>query len=147
METATAVLFLEASFNDFQPGDAVFTHRLTQLAERLDAVRKNQAAPALEPWMEELYRSFSDRQTMGTVVGESRTTLSETEQHLDQFFRNPANKEQLSPVPGLLGQMKGVLSVLGLDQAAIAVSRMRESVEGLLSSEDEIDAQANAPPV
>ena len=145
METATAVLFLEASFNDFQPGDAVFTHRLTQLAERLDAVRKNQAAPALEPWMEELYRSFSDRQTMGTVVGELRTTLSETEQHLDQFFRNPANKEQLSPVPGLLGQMKGVLSVLGLDQADIAVSRMRESVEGLLSSEDEIDAQANAP--
>ncbi len=61
METATAVLFLEASFNDFQPGDAVFTQRLTQLAERLDAVRKNQAAPALEPWMEHLYRSFSDR--------------------------------------------------------------------------------------
>ncbi len=138
METATAVLFLEASFNDFKPADAVFTQRLTQLAERLDAVRKNQAAPALEPWMEELYRSFSDRQTMGTVISELRTTLSETEQHLDQFFRRPDHKEVLTPVPGLLGQMKGVLSVLGLDQAAITVTRMRESVEALLTQEGDI---------
>ena len=144
METATAVLFLEASFNDFQPADAVFTQRLTQLAERLDAVRTHQAAPALEPWMEELYRSFSDRQTMGTVIGELRTTLSETEQHLDQFFRRPDNKDVLNPVPSLLGQMKGVLSVLGLDQAAITVTRMREVVETLLASDDEVDQQGNA---
>ncbi len=144
METATAVLFLEASFTDFQPADALFTQRLTQLAERLDAVRTHQAAPALEPWMEELYRSFSDRQTMGTVIGELRTTLSETEQHLDQFFRQPANKDVLNPVPGLLGQMKGVLSVLGLDQAAIAVSRMRETVESLLASDQDVEGADTA---
>ena len=144
METATAVLFLEASFTDFQPADALFTRRLTQLAERLDAVRKNQAAPALEPWMEELYRSFSDRQTMGTVIGELRTTLSETEQHLDQFFRQPGNKDLLGSVPGLLSQMKGVLSVLGLDQAATTVARMRESVEALLTADGETDAAGNA---
>ena len=143
METATAVLFLEASFNDFQPADAVFTQRLTQLADRLDAVRAHQAAPALEPWMEELYRSFSDRQTMGTVIGELRTTLSETEQHLDQFFRHPANKDVLNPVTGLLGQMKGVLSVLGLDQAALAVARMRETVESLLTAGEEADLSSD----
>ena len=144
METATAVLFLEASFTDFQPADAVFNQRLTQLAERLDAVRAHQTAPALESWMEELYRSFSDRQTMGTVIGELRTTLGETEQHLDQFFRNPANKDVLTPVPNLLGQMKGVLSVLGLDQAALAVIRMRDTVEGLLAPEREVDPLADA---
>ncbi|MFD1711611.1 response regulator [Ottowia sp. GY511] len=137
METATAVLFLEASFTDFQPADALFTQRLIQLAERLDAVRTHHAAPALEPWMEELYRSFSDRQTMGTVIGELRATLSEIEQHLDQFFRHPVNKDVLNSVPGLMGQMKGVLSVLGLDQAALAVTRMRETVESLLTSDQE----------
>ena len=138
METATAVLFLEASFAEFEPSDAVFTQRLSQLAERLDAVRSGAPAPALEVWMEELYRSVSDRQTMGTVVGELRTTLGEAEQHLDQFFRNPADKQQLANVPGLMAQMKGVLSVLGLDQAAHAVQRMRDAVDHWLADEREL---------
>ena len=89
METATAVLFLEASFADFQPSDTVFTQRLNQLAGRLDAVRSGEQPPALESWMEELYRSVSDRETLSTVVGELRTTLGEAEQLLDQFFRAP----------------------------------------------------------
>ena len=46
----------------------------------------------LEPWMEELYRRVSDRQTMGSVVGELRTSLGELEKSLDQFFRNPREK-------------------------------------------------------
>ncbi|QTD46196.1 hybrid sensor histidine kinase/response regulator [Ottowia testudinis] len=132
METATAVLFLEASFADFQPSDATFAARLQQLAERLNAVRAGASAPPLESWMEDLYRSVSDRQTLGTVVGELRATLGEAEQHLDQFFRNPADKNVLAPVPSLLGQMRGVLSVLGLDQAALAVGRMRDTVDELL---------------
>ena len=135
METATAVLFLEASFADFQPGDMTFSTRLGQLAERLDAVRAGALTSPLEPWMEELYRNVSDRQTMGTVVGELRTTLGEVEQHLDQFFRNPAERAVLAPVPALMGQMRGVLSVLGLDQAALAVGRLRDVVDELMASE------------
>ena len=141
METATAVLFLEASFADFQPSDAVVVTRMRQLAERLDAVRGGATAPPLESWMEALYRSVSDRQTMGTVVGELRITLSEAEQHLDQFFRHPSDKRPLASLPGLLGQMRGVLSVLGLDQAALAVGRMRDVVDELLAT-DVDDEQA-----
>ncbi len=133
METATAVLFLEASFTDFQPADATLAARLHQLAERLDGVCGGATAAPLEPWMEELYRSVSDRQTLGTVVGELRVTLGEVEQHLDQFFRNPAEPGVLTPVPALMGQMRGVLSVLGLDQAALAVARLRDTVVELLA--------------
>ena len=128
METATAVLFLEASFADFQPSDAEFTRRLNQLAERLDAVRSGQQAPELESWMEELYRRVSDRETLGTVVGELRTTLGEAEQLLDQFLRAPDDRQPLETANTLLGQMRGVLMVLGLEPAAHAVSRMRESI-------------------
>ncbi len=135
METATSVLFLEASFADFHPSDAVVATRMRQLAERLDAVRGGAAASPLESWMEALYRSVSDRQTMGTVVGELRATLSEVEQHLDQFFRHPTDRKPLASLPGLLGQMRGVLSVLGLDQAALAVGRMRDVVDELLTAE------------
>ncbi|MCC6594344.1 MAG: Hpt domain-containing protein, partial [Xanthomonadales bacterium] len=47
-----------------------------------------------------------------------------------QFFRAPTDAAPLGVVPGLMAQMRGVLSVLGLEQATLAVSRMRERVEG-----------------
>ncbi|HSH89039.1 MAG TPA: Hpt domain-containing protein, partial [Ramlibacter sp.] len=77
----------------------------------------------------------SDRQTMGSVVSELRGTLAELEKLLDQYFRNLQDKAPLRDAPGHLSQMRGVLSVLGLDQAAQAVLRMREAVEEIIVTE------------
>ena len=143
MEVATAVLYLEAAFEDLDPSDSELASRTARLAERLDHVGRGGQAEALEPWMEELYRRVSDRQTMGSVVGELRSTLTELEKLLDQFFRDPQEKGPLRDAPAHLSQMRGVLSVLGLDQAAQAVLRMRESVEEILVTEiDEARARA-----
>jgi chemosensory pili system protein ChpA (sensor histidine kinase/response regulator) len=135
MEVATAVLYLEAAFQDLDPADKQLAQRTARLAERLDKVRQGGAPEPLEIWMEELYRRVSDRQTMGSVVGELRTTMAELEKKLDQFFRDPKDKAPLRDAPGHLSQMRGVLSVLGLDQAAQAVLRMRECVEEIIVTE------------
>ncbi|MDW5443576.1 Hpt domain-containing protein [Polaromonas sp. SM01] len=135
LEMATAVLYLEAAFDDLDPNDPQLTIRTARLAERLDGVRNGGEAQPLEAWMEELYRHVSDKQTMGSVVGELRISLSELEKSLDLFFRNPQDKAVLAAVPGQLSQMRGVLSVLGLDQASHAVLRMRDSVEQMLVTE------------
>jgi chemosensory pili system protein ChpA (sensor histidine kinase/response regulator) len=135
MEVATAVLYLEAAFEDLDPADQQLAVRTARLAERLVTARNGGQPEALEPWMEELYRRVSDRQTMGSVVGELRGTLAELEKLLDQFFRNTQDKAPLRDAPGHLSQMRGVLSVLGLDQAAQAVLRMRESVEEIIVTE------------
>jgi chemosensory pili system protein ChpA (sensor histidine kinase/response regulator) len=143
MEVATAVLYLEAAFEDLDPADAQLASRTARLAERLDSVRQGQQPEALEAWMEELYRRVSDRQTMGSVVSELRGTLGELEKLLDQYFRNLQDKTPLRDAPGHLAQMRGVLSVLGLDQAAQAVARMREAVEEIIVTEiDEERARA-----
>jgi chemosensory pili system protein ChpA (sensor histidine kinase/response regulator) len=143
MEVATAVLYLEAAFEDLDPADAQLAVRTARLAERLETARQGGRAEALESWMEELYRRVSDRQTMGSVVGELRGTLGELEKLLDQFFRDLQDKAPLRAVPSHLSQMRGVLSVLGLDQAAQAVLRMRESVEEIIETEvDEERARA-----
>jgi chemosensory pili system protein ChpA (sensor histidine kinase/response regulator) len=143
MEVATAILYLEAAFQDLDPSDAQLATRTTRLAERLSAVRSGSTPAPLEAWMEELYRRVSDRQTMGSVVSELRGTLGELEKHLDQFFRNPKDKTPLRLAPGYFSQMRGVLSVLGLDQASHAVLRMRDSVEEILVTEiDEDRARA-----
>jgi len=132
MEVATAVLYLEAAYGDLDPTDSQMAQRCTRLAQRLELVLGGQQPEPLEPWMEELYRRVSDRQTMGSVVDELRTTLAKVEKSLDQFFRNPQERSPLHEVPSQLAQMRGVFSVLGLDQASLAARRMRDSVEQFL---------------
>jgi chemosensory pili system protein ChpA (sensor histidine kinase/response regulator) len=139
MEVATAILYLEASFEDFSPDDKQLSSRMAHLAQRLQLARGGAASQPLEPWMEELYRRVSDRQTMGSVVGELKLTLSELEKLMDAYFRDPQDKVLLSDVPSRLLQMRGVLTVLGLDQAAAAVTRMRESVENILVTELDVE--------
>lgn len=141
MEVATAILYLEAAYEELDPADSSMIERSLRLAQRLDHVRTGGQPEALEGWMEELYRRVSDRQTMGSVVEELRTTLGEIEKSLDQFFRSPQDKAPLHEVPGKLVQMRGVFSVLGLDQASLAVLRMRDSVEKFLA--DKLDEETD----
>lgn len=137
MEVATAVLYLEAAFQDLDPNDQQLADRTARLSERLKKVVQGGHPEPLEHWVEDLYRRVSDKQTMGSVVGELRGTMAELEKLLDQFFRNPADKGPLRDAPNFLAQMRGVLSVLGLDQAAQAVLRMRETVEDTITTEVE----------
>ena len=137
MEVATAILYLEAAYDDLDPTESNMAERSARLALRLDHVCAGGQPEPLETWMEELYRRVSDRQTMGSVVDELRTTLADVEKSLDQFFRNPQDKAPLREVPSQLAQMRGVFSVLGLDQPSLAALRMRSSVEQFLV--DDID--------
>ncbi|MGV3728025.1 Hpt domain-containing protein [Hydrogenophaga sp.] len=135
MEVATTTLYLEAAFEDFDPSAPELTERTLALAERLEGVLAGQPAQPLEAWMEQLYRRVSDRQTMGSVVGELKVSLGEVEKSLDQFFRTPQEKAGLHVAVSQLAQMRGVLSVLGLEQAVHTVVRMRTTVEQILDTE------------
>ncbi|MEY4749985.1 MAG: hypothetical protein RIQ60_2199 [Pseudomonadota bacterium] len=138
MEVATSLLYLEASLEerDFdQPGQDA---QIERLAERLDRVCSGQHAEPLEPWIEQLYRRVSDRQTMSSVVQELRASLSEVERQIDQFFRNPRESGLLVPVPVQLKGMHGVLGLLGIDQACLAIDRMVDDVDNLVH--DQLDS-------
>jgi len=135
MEVATSVLYLESSLEDTDFDHPEQAQRVRRLAQRIAGVRSGQTPDPLEAWMEELYRRVSDRQTMGSVVQELRASLAEVEKQIDQFFRKPAERDVLLPVPGQLSSMRGVMSVLGMDQATQALLRMRDDVEGLIATE------------
>jgi chemosensory pili system protein ChpA (sensor histidine kinase/response regulator) len=135
MEVATALLYVDASLEDQDLDHPELAGRVQRLAQRVDGVRQGHSPGALEVWMEDLYRRVSDRQTMGSVVQELRASLSEIEKHIDQFFRNPAQREVLISVPAQLSSMRGVLSVLGQDHASHAVVRMRDDVDTLIAAE------------
>jgi len=135
MEVATGILYVEACLEDADFDNPELPARIRRLADRISAVRQGATPDPLEGWMEDLYRRVSDRQTMGSVVQELRASLSEAEKLIDQYFRNPADRKVLIPVPNQLSAMRGVLSVLGMDQAAAALLRMRDEVDGMASTE------------
>jgi chemosensory pili system protein ChpA (sensor histidine kinase/response regulator) len=133
MEVATALLYIEASLDDADFDNPSQANRVKRLADRIQDARSGQTQQELDPWMEELYRRVADRQTMGSVVQELRTALGESEKAIDQYFRDTSKRELLMPVPGQLQAMRGVMSVLGLEQASQTVVRMRDDVEPLLA--------------
>ena len=135
MEVATSLLYLEAALEDGDFDQPEHAERTKRLGERLAMVRQKQPPEPLEPWMEELYRRVSDRQTMGSVVQELRASLSEVEKAIDKFFRNPGDHAALNDVPLQLGSMRGVLSVLGMDAASQALVRMKGEIDGLVTTE------------
>jgi chemosensory pili system protein ChpA (sensor histidine kinase/response regulator) len=135
MEVATSLLYVEASLEDADFDHPEQADRVRRLAQRLAAACKGEPPEPLEGWMEELYRRVSDRQTMGSVVQELRTSLSEAEKHIDQYFRKPAERQVLIPVPNQLAAMRGVLSVLGMDHASAALLRMRDEVDMLAATD------------
>ncbi len=139
MEVATSVLFLDAMLEDGELDQPDLDGRIRRLAQRINDVRGGAEPQPLEPWMEELYRRVSDRQTMGSVVHELRASLSEVEKQIDQYFRDPSQRALLIPVPSQLSAMRGVLSVLGMDQASQAVLYMRDDVDAL--AQTEVDPQ------
>ena len=142
MEVATALLCVDASLDDIDLDRPEMQDRVHRLAQRLVTVTAGGEQPPVEPWMEVLYREVSDRQTMGSVVAELRASLAEIEQQLDRFSRQPDDKELLKSVPGELAAMRGVLSVLGLDQASHAVQRMRDDVDAMMLSNDSAEDMA-----
>jgi chemosensory pili system protein ChpA (sensor histidine kinase/response regulator) len=139
MEVATGILYLDASLEDGELDQPELGERIQRLAGRIDAVRGGADPQPLDLWMEELYRRVSDRQTMGSVVAELRASLSEVEKQIDQYFRNPVERSVLIPVPAQLSSMRGVLSVLGMDQASSAALHMRNDVDAL--AQTEVDPQ------
>ncbi|RTL33894.1 MAG: response regulator [Burkholderiales bacterium] len=142
MEVATSLLYVEAALEDGEFDNPEQQQRVQRLAQRIHSISDGHAAQPLEAWMEDLYRRVSDRQTIGSVVQELRNTLTDSEKHIDQFFRDPQDTTPLVNVPNQLQAMRGVLAVLGLDVAAHATVRMREAVDHLLVPGADLDQAA-----
>jgi chemosensory pili system protein ChpA (sensor histidine kinase/response regulator) len=143
MEVATAMLWLDAALETAEFEAPGLAERVMRIAERVNVARDSGEMLPLEPWIEELYRRYSDQQTMGSVVQELRSTLSTVEKQVDAYFREPARRELLAEVPAQLASMRGVLSVLDLEQASAAVQHMKLAIDELAATE--IDAERAAP--
>lgn len=136
LEVATTLLFLEDTIADVYSSDPDVKVKTEVMFHRLQQVSQNQDAPNLLPWMEALFRRSGDHQTIGNVAGELKQLVSETERNFETIFANSKNPEAISRLTTLLNQMRGVLSVVGLDDAVQAVSHLRKRLDTI-----EVDLQ------
>lgn len=131
LEFATALLFLEDTIADVYSSDPDVKVKTEVMFHRLQQVIQNQDAPNLLPWMEALFRRSGDHHTIGNVAGELKQLVSETERNFELLFNDSKNQELLLKLTNLLNQMKGVLSVVGLDDAVLAVSHLRRRLDSI----------------
>ena len=123
LETATALLLVENALESLATdagslGDA-FGEQSRVLCNRLEAAVAGsllRTAPDI-PLLGEMSRQAQERLVVEQVVAEMQANLRSVEQLLDQFFRDPSQRETLAPVGASLHQMTGALEILGETRA------------------------------
>ncbi|MGH6624514.1 MAG: Hpt domain-containing protein, partial [Burkholderiaceae bacterium] len=128
LEVASALLFNDLGVEDLPLTDPEFEGRAQQVIQRMHLAQSGQPLPDSGPWMSDLAKRAQDRLTMGTVVGETQSTLREIEQRLDRFFRNPAERADLPATTGMFDQVCGVLSLLGYEDPVAALRNVQQSI-------------------
>ncbi|PAT32403.1 hybrid sensor histidine kinase/response regulator [Vandammella animalimorsus] len=142
MEVATTILYLQAMLEDVRIRATQLPERMQELTQRLRNAASQGHSEPLPAWMEDLYTRVSDGETIGSVVGELRAHLTEAENYIDQFFRDPSNTTPLKDAPGILSRARGVLAVLGLTPATKAIQQINKDIQQLIEAADQEGAPA-----
>ncbi|MFZ6638789.1 Hpt domain-containing protein [Undibacterium sp. TC4M20W] len=143
IELATSLLFVEHALDHVTRLPANFAERAEEITTRLLSVVSGETPQTQASWMGEISREAQQRQTMGVLVAEMQSSLRHIEKVLDEYFRNPADKETLKPIDGNLHQIGGALAMLDQDDAMAAVEHTRQMISSF-KEEDAIDPVAQA---
>ena len=136
MEVATSLLYIEAALEDGDFDDPEHADRVRRLGERLAAVRQEPAAASRSRagWRSSTGASPTGRRWAASSRSCAPRSARPRRRSTSSSATRP-NSGVLVDVPVQLASMRGVLSVLGMDQASHALLRMRDEVDGLVSTE------------
>lgn len=144
IELATSLLFVEHALDHVTRLPANFAERAEEITTRLLSVVSGETPQTQASWMGEISREAQQRQTMGVLVAEMQSSLRHIEKVLDEYFRNPADKEILNPIDGNLHQIGGALAMLDQDDAMLAVDYTRQKISSFNADSGDAAEQAAA---
>jgi chemosensory pili system protein ChpA (sensor histidine kinase/response regulator) len=130
MEVATALLVMDALIEQFSRAQSDdLPAQVDTLIDRLARARRGEELPAMQiPLFDEMSRKAQERLFMGQVAREILASLTEVEQQLDTYFRNPAKAAELAALAAPLKQVEGALNMLGQDAAVSLVRRCAQQI-------------------
>lgn len=150
MEVATALLVMDALIEQFSRAQADdLPNQVDTLIDRLSRARLGESLPPMQiPLFDEMSRRAQERLFMGQVAREILVSLTEVEQQLDAYFRNPSRAPELAGLAAPLKQIEGALNMLGQDGAAALVRRCAQQIAQMaqpdhLAADGEFEALAH----
>lgn len=140
-EVTAVLLYLETACADLDRASPALGQHAQELAQRLAHVQQGGGAEPLPDWLAQLYQAVGDGPAMARVGAELGQALAEIERVLAQFVHAPREKAVLGQALAGLAQVRGVLSALGLDEAALGAEQLHRMVGGdLVHGGHEADA-------
>ncbi len=151
LEIATALLFAEASLNDYFQLTAEFDRQAARTSLRIKNVMTGVELPDFNSAVASLADTrtlHAQTQLLVSQVGrEIQANLVLIESALDSFFRDPTKRDGLGAIESLFGQVRGAFSIIEEEDAASLVKILAERVTqfasgALLGEGNEADAVA-----
>lgn len=131
IEIAAALNLLETSLNHYQQLDADRVQKLLSEMHRLEAISSGESYEKLGNER----ASELDRDTVKAVVTQIKEALKTTEQALDSYFRQPAEKAPLTLTAKPLKQIAAVFEMLGLPTPYTIIKISNQFVEHFQTSQ------------
>ena len=142
LEMATSLLFVENALNNINRLPENFAERADAMTARLLAVVAGEAPAEAAPWLDDMSREAQQRQTVAALAGEMQASLRQVEKMLDEYFRDPSQRDPLGQLDTMLHQIEGALAVLDQEDAARTVEHTRDAVRRFASAgEDQPPAE------
>jgi chemosensory pili system protein ChpA (sensor histidine kinase/response regulator) len=139
MEYATALLLAESAFDNYTNLAGDFPQQVEAMVARLDAARAGRAAAAGAPALDEMSKRAQERMLLAQVGREIQANLRHMEQVLDAFFRDNSKRAELSSLAKDSQQIRGALSMLGLDSAQRLLAACQQQIESYIASDTPVD--------
>jgi chemosensory pili system protein ChpA (sensor histidine kinase/response regulator) len=132
LELASALLYVEASLENFFRLSPEFANQVQGIVARIKGAMSGSTLPALDAstnaMMDDFTKRAQERLLMFQVGQEVQVNLATIESTLDAFFRDPLKTAELSSLPPLFTQVQGALMILELDEAAALNQMLRDRV-------------------
>ena len=130
MEYATGLLLAESAADGYANLGTEFPKQVEAMLSRIDAARASRPAPAgtAAPMLDEMSRRAQERLLLAQVGREIQANLRHMEQVLDAFFRDNGKRAELGALAKDSTQIRGALTMLGLDDAERLLALCQEQI-------------------
>ncbi|MEP7182354.1 MAG: Hpt domain-containing protein [Betaproteobacteria bacterium] len=130
MEYATGMLLAESAVENYANLGGDFPKQVEAMLARLDAAQMSRPMPAATTaGLDEMSKRAQERLLLAQVGREIQANLRHMEQVLDAFFRDNAKRAELASLTKDTQQIRGALTILGLDDADRLLGLCQQQIE------------------
>jgi chemosensory pili system protein ChpA (sensor histidine kinase/response regulator) len=141
MEYATGLLLAESAADGYANLGPEFPKQVEAMLSRIDAARASRPAPAgtAAPMLDEMSKRAQERLLLAQVGREIQANLRHMEQVLDAFFRDNGKRAELGALARDSTQIRGALTMLGLDDAERLLGLCQEQIAAYADPETPVN--------